>query len=279
VPADVFNASLLAPTIGDPAGLSAAITDVMRLAGAESATRISLALPDIAARVFLVDLAELPVGRAQAEEVVRFRIKKSIPFRPEESRVSWDVVGRDDEGRVQVLVAVAPENAVRPLETLLQDLGLRCGLIDLSTFGVFNALRLDGQLDGGDGEDSAVLSATPSYFSVVLLRGGRLIFFRAKSYHAQGGFRGEESLNAVNRELRSTLGYYDEHLHGQGVKRTYVRVAGVPAEGLLELVESVGCGEVRRAALKTIVPELHRASPEDSAELLPAVGLALRRHA
>ena len=57
-----------------------------------------------------------------------------------------DLLGRGEDGRLQVLVAVTPQSAIRPLETVMAGLGLRCGLIDLATLGVFNTLRLDGRL-------------------------------------------------------------------------------------------------------------------------------------
>ncbi len=279
LPEGAFSASLAEPGVGNPDTLAAGFAEVLRLAGADVAGRISVALPDTAARVLLVDLQELPSSHAQADELIRFRIRKSVPFRPEDSRVAWDVLGRSEDGRVEVLVAVAPEAAIAPLEAVLHAMGLRCGLIDLASLGVFNVLRVDGRLNGAAPEDVALVNATSRYFTVMLLRAGRMIFFRARNYHAQGGFRGDESLEAVSRELRSTIGYYDEHLLGEGIRRTYVRAVGVPADGLFALMKEAGCGEILPAEVKVVAPQLRHATPAAAAELLPAIGLALRRQA
>ncbi len=284
LPPGAFSASLQQPGSQDPDALAKAFGDVLRLAGAEGAGRISVAVPDSAARVSLVDLQELPASQAQAEEMIRFRIRRAVPFRPEESRLSWDVIGRTEDGRVQVLVAIAPEGAVEAVEGVLSSIGVRCGLVDLATFDVFNVLRLDGALaaappaePGGPARDVALLNATAGYFSLVILRGGEVVFYRSKAYHVQGGFQGEESLRVVGREVRSSLGYYEEHLQGQGLGTLWLRAAGIPAEGLQDTLAAAGCPEVRRADVSRIVPELKQVPPEVAVELLPAVGLALRR--
>ncbi len=284
LPAGAFSASVMQPELADPAALAHAVTEALKLAGAEGATRVSLAVPDTAARVFLADLAELPARRAQADEMIRFRIRKSIPFRPEESRLSWDVLGRTPDGRTMVLVAVTPERALRPVEAALHAAGLRCGLVDLATFDVYNALRLEpGLLDrgavvaGAEPRDIALLNATPGYFSVMILRDGDLLFYRSKNYHVQGGFQGEESLRVVGRELRSTLGYYEEHLDGKGIEALLTRVTGVDAEGLTAVIRETGIETVHSIGVTNVLPELQHVAPELAVELLPAIGLALRR--
>jgi hypothetical protein len=286
LPEGAFCASLMQPGTHDPEALAKGFGDVLRLAGAEGTNRISVAVPDSAARVSLVDVQEMPPTHAQAEEMIRFRIRRAIPFRPEESRLSWDVLGHGDDGRLQVLVAIAPEGAVRAVEGVLAGMGIRCGLVDLSTFDVYNALRLEGAFAAavagspaaaGTAPDVALLNATPTYFSLVILRGQQVVFYRSKAYHVQGGFQGEESLRVVGREVRSSLGYYEEHLLGQGIGVIWLRAAGIPAEGLLDTLAAAGCADVKRAEASRVVPELRQVPPEVAVDLLPALGLALRR--
>ncbi|RMG45460.1 MAG: hypothetical protein D6718_07295 [Acidobacteria bacterium] len=272
-----FTSSIVRPSIGAPEALAAAVGSVLRQAGAERAGRVSLALPDTFARVFMLDFRDLPKRREQVGEVVKWRLKKSIPFPLEEARLSWHLLGRGDDGREMLLVAVSRREAVVALEGLLEGLGLRVGLIDLATFDLLNALRLDGAFDVDSGRDTALLSATPTYFSFMIVRGGRLIFYRAKNYHVKGRYRGEESLRVVVRELRSTLSYYEEHLLGEGIETLHARVVGIDPEGLIGVAREAGCGAVRDAAVRRVVPELADAPQEEVLELLPALGLALRR--
>jgi hypothetical protein len=279
----VFVPGLMRTQLDDPSGLVRAVVESLQLAGATGSPRISLAVPDTVARVFLVDVEDLPPAATQAAEMIRWRIKKSIPFRIEDARLSWQVLGRSEDGRVQVLAAVAPEASLRPVEELLATAGLRVGLIDLSSFSLLNALRV-GTLPGapgGDGAgpagDGALINATPTFFSVALTRAGRLILYRAKSYHVSGGFQGEESLRVVGRELKATLSYYDEHLLGRGLSATVLRVAGIESEPLAAVAREAGFDPIVEAASSRVLPELPSLPEGTVPELLPAVGLALRR--
>ena len=46
-------------------------------------------LPDTSVRVVLLDFETLPPKRDEAEAVVRFRLKKSLPFDPNDARISY----------------------------------------------------------------------------------------------------------------------------------------------------------------------------------------------
>ena len=275
----VFAPSLMRTQLDDPTAFVRAVIESLQLAGATGSARISLAVPDTIARVFVVDLEELPASWSQATEMIRWRIKKSIPFRVEDARLSWHQLGKVEDGRIQVLVAVAPDASLRPVEDLLTAAGLRIGLIDLSSFSLLNAMRLEALRAGAaapDG-DAALVNATPTFFSVTLVRDGKLVLYRSKSYHVSGGFQGEESLRVVGRELKSTLSYYEEHLFGRGIARTLLRAAGVEPDALADVVRDSGFGEVGFAGAPRTIPELRGLPDGTVPELLPAVGLALRR--
>ena len=273
----VFSTSMMRSKVGSTKELAGAISEALTRAGAESASRVSVALPDTVARAFVVDFQDLPSSGKEVENLIRWRLKKSVPFPLEQARLSWVQLGRGEDSRTQLLVTLAPDEGLSAIEALAHDIGLRVGLIDLSSFATFNALRVDGQLEARSQGDVAVLSATPSYYSLIILRGGKLIFYRARSYHVQGAYQGEESLRVVARELRSSLSYYEEHLLGEGLGRTLVRVVGIQPEGIVEVARDAGCGEVTLASMQRAVAELKAAPDEEVPDLLPVVGLALRR--
>lgn len=274
---DVFSTSMMRSEVRSPADLEQAISTVLTKAGAEGASRISIALPDTAARAFVLDFQEMPPGREQAGNLIRWRLKKSVPFPLEQARLSWEELGRREDGRVHLLVTLAPADALDGIEAVTAHLGLRVGLIDLASFATYNVLRLDGQLAEQAQGDTALLSATRNYYSLMIFRGESLIFYRAKNYHVQGGYQGEESLRAVVRELRTSLGYYEEHLLGEGIRRLLLRVVGIDREGILQAVRDAGCEAVFPALVRHVVAELESAPEEEIPELLPSIGLALRR--
>ncbi len=273
----VLQSGLMKLAVSDPRELARAVQDALKLAGAESTHKLSVAIPDTVARVFLVDLQELPPSQLQAVEVIRLRLKKSVPFRLEDTRMSWQVLGRMEDGRLQVLVCLAPESALRPVETVFAAAGLRAGLVDIASFDLFNALRAAKQLVPQQRGDAAIINATPSYFSFMILRNERLVFYRSKNYHVQGGFQGEESLRVVGRELRTSLSYYNEHLLGEGISLTVLRVSGLDSAALAAVARQAGCGETVEATLGDMVPGFSAVDTELAPDLLPALGLVLRR--
>ncbi len=277
LPEGVLETGPISGDLREPGKLLEAVRQALAAAGSDGAARISLAIPDAMARLFVVDLRELPASHQQADEMIRFRIRKSIPFPLSEARLAWQSLGRFEDGHVHALVAIAPAAGVAAIEQALEEAGLRVGLVDVASIELMNALRLAGQLvSSGDG-DLALLNATTRSFSVAIVRGERLIFFRSKAYHVQGGFRGEESLRVVGRELRTTMSYYEEHLLGEGLSEVLVRACGVDPEPLIELALEAGAREASLPDPSSLLPELGALEPGELSELLPALGLALRR--
>ena len=79
-------------------------------------------------------------------------------------------------------------------------------------------------LDGAarNGGDAGLLNCTRNYFSLVIVRDGRLIFFRCKTFAIdeapQHGPNG-----VLVREIASSLSYYREKLAGEAVGKIFVR--------------------------------------------------------
>lgn len=273
----IFSTAMIRPEITDLAELKRAITAALSKAGSEGASRISLALPDTVSRAFVLEFQDVPSRADQVSELIRWRLKKSVPFELSEARLSWQSLGKTEDGREQLLIAVAPAEGLRVFEQLFASLGVRVGLIDLASLGTVNALRVDGRFDADAQMDTALLSATRNYFSLIIQSAGNLVFYRAKNYHVQGGYQGEESLRVVGRELKTSLSYYEEHLLGRGIKKLRVRVVGIDEEGVLDVANGSGCGEVSLASIHQAVPEFRDLPAEDAVDLLPTLGLVLRR--
>src|SRR2546423_5980045 len=79
------------------------IEDTLSRVGGRSRDVIAV-LPDAAVRVVLLDFDALPTNRDEAEGVVRFRLKKSLPFDVDKAKDSYhaQVSGGDEIGRAHV---------------------------------------------------------------------------------------------------------------------------------------------------------------------------------
>ncbi len=133
---DVFSARVvpagaLAPALGpgnvvDAAALRQSVSDALATVGSRSREIIVL-LPDVAARIVLLDFEELPDGRQEADSVVRFRLKKSLPFDADHAALSYDV--RRNNGGIRVVAAVSPPGVVEEYEGVIRDSGYSPGVV------------------------------------------------------------------------------------------------------------------------------------------------------
>ena len=80
-------------------------------------------LPDAAVRVALLDFDSLPAKRDEAEGVVRFRLKKSLPFDVDKAKVSYHV--QTSRNGVRVVAAVALTSVIEDYEAAFRAGGLQ----------------------------------------------------------------------------------------------------------------------------------------------------------
>ncbi len=84
-------------------------------------------VPDAAVRVVLVEFDTLPADSEEAAGVVRFRLKKSLPFDVDKTRVSYDAQKSNDG--VRVVAAVALQSVVQDYEAAFRDAGFSPGVV------------------------------------------------------------------------------------------------------------------------------------------------------
>lgn len=104
-------------------------------------------LPDAAVRVVLLDFESFPEKEADAAALVRFRLRKTLPFDVEHAAVSYHVQSPTEAGRaggVSVVAAVAPLTVVAEYESAFVDAGYTPGVVMpsmVASLGVVDARR------------------------------------------------------------------------------------------------------------------------------------------
>ncbi len=94
-------------------------------------------VPDAAVRVMLVEFDTLPSDHEEALGVVRFRLKKSLPFDLEKAKVSYHAQKINDE--VRVVAAVALGSVIEDYESAFRDAGFNPGVVLPSTLAAIGA--------------------------------------------------------------------------------------------------------------------------------------------
>jgi type IV pilus assembly protein PilM len=94
-------------------------------------------VPDAAVRVVLLEFDTLPADSEEAANVVRFRMKKSLPFDVDKARVSYH--SQKSNGGVRVVAAVALSSVVEDYEAAVRDAGFSPGVVMPSMLAALGA--------------------------------------------------------------------------------------------------------------------------------------------
>jgi type IV pilus assembly protein PilM len=123
-----------------------AVTSAMRRvldnvagSGRERLRDVTVIVPDAAVRVLFVDFDQLPSKAAEALPVVRFRLKKLLPFDADEAMVSYQVMttGKDS---VKLLAVAMPKDVLEEYESVVLAAGYLPGAVLPSTLAALAGL-------------------------------------------------------------------------------------------------------------------------------------------
>lgn len=195
-----------------------AVDTARRLSGGRL-TRTSVVFPDSWARILPIDFDTLPDSEDSVREMVLWKLKKLLPGITEDLSVVFEEMPRAAEGgEIRLLVAAAPAETLRSVEQSFESAGVRVGVLAPASLVLFEGLSPKlGELAGGD---YGLIHRTPGSLVFVIARDGRPIFFRQRPED-----EGEEAGEDQDQEVRLSLSYYLEKLHGTGLTSVYVHDA------------------------------------------------------
>jgi len=162
--------------------VSQAIQDAM-LSLSDRSRDVIAVLPDAAVRVALLDFDTLPTKPEEAESVVRFRLKKSLPFDVEAAKVSYhaQVSGTG----VKLVAAVALKSVIEDYEAAFRDAGYSPGVVMPSMLAALGAA--DSQ------KPTLVVKVDAETTSIAILDKQQMLLFRTLE-NAQGSAISGEQL-------------------------------------------------------------------------------------
>jgi Tfp pilus assembly PilM family ATPase len=238
--------------------------------------RVSLLLPDNLAKISLVTLPERPSSYKQLLEIIRFKMHRALPFRFSEATLTFQLLPGEGQG-LSLLVALMRRALVERYEQVMEAVGTRPGLIDVCTPSLFNLCRERIDAAGSDG-DVALLNCTGSYFSLVVVRKGKIIFFRCKSY-TLGEQHSAAGNGMLTREVANSFSYYEEKLGGEGIGTMLVRSVTAPFEELSRNLAELGVQRVELVDPLSAVKLAEGTSvdPDTGQRIAPAVGAVVGR--
>ena len=166
------------PNIVDrPAVVTALRTALQAVADRKGRNRsanraLTLIVPDAAVRVLLLDFDALPSKRSEALAILRFRLRRLVPFDVEDAAVSWQTMATGAEG-VRVLTLVMPRAVLVEYESLVREAGYRPGVVLPSTIASTPLLGVDAAL---------VINRNGDTLTTAILQGQQLLLHRSLDF-------------------------------------------------------------------------------------------------
>lgn len=197
----------------EPEAVRKAINDAIGdIAG--RARDVIAVLPDAAVRVVLLDFDTLPPNAQEAESVVRFRLKKSLPFDVDKAKVSYHAQAA--LGGLRLVAAVALNSVIEDYESAFRDAGFSAGVVLPSMLAALGAAEAD--------RPTLVLKVDARTTSLAILDSGQLLLFRTLENTRGITITGEQ----LAEEVYPSVVFFQDTYH-TNIERIYI--AGLPESG------------------------------------------------
>jgi type IV pilus assembly protein PilM len=171
-------------------------------------------VPDAAVRVMLVDFDSLPSDQEEALGVVRFRLKKSLPFDVEKAKVSYHVQKLD--GEVRVVAAVGLASVIEDYEGVFRDAGFSPGVVLPSMLAALGAAEAK--------KPTLLVKVDAHTTSIAILSEDQLQLFRTLENTRGVTITGEQ----LAEEVYPSVVFFQD-TYRLNIERIYV--AGLPESG------------------------------------------------
>jgi type IV pilus assembly protein PilM len=139
---------------------------------------VTLIVPDAAVRVLLLDFDQLPGKAAEALPVVRFRLKKLLPFDADHAMVSYQVMS-NEKGSIKLLAVAMPKDVLEEYESAVLAAGYLPGAVVPSTLAALAGLE-------DDTAPVLAVNASAGAVTTAIVQGSTLLLHRSVDMNVGG---------------------------------------------------------------------------------------------
>jgi type IV pilus assembly protein PilM len=201
----VLAAGLKPPNFTDRAAVASALRQALDEISVKE-SQITVVIPDAAVRVLLLDFDLLPPKAIEALPIIRFRLRKLVPFEVEDAAVSYQVMP-GKPGLVRVIVAVSPAAVLSEYESAVREAGYEPGVVLPSTLAALAAV--------GAEEPSLVINRNGSSVTTAITRKNELLLHRTLELTEKEWLPQENQFHAAEELQQSVsvaMAYFEDTL-------------------------------------------------------------------
>ncbi len=264
LPEGLVQDSFTEPNLRDVPEFAAAVRGLLN--GNARGSRVAVALPDYVARVQVLDFDSAP-KKDDAEQMLRWRLKKALPFEIDQATLRWQYLGRfvvNEKDQHRYLASIIKTGILSQYRNALAGAGLNAKSLGLATFSIWNLFRANIAGELGEGADFAVMNLSAGKLSVIIFSKGSPHFMRLKDL-GKSDDSVEYSIDVIRilRELSASLIYYKENFSSAPIRTVYLTS---DTGGVYELAKEASA----RSGIDARVFSLESAVRPVSAANLPA---------
>jgi type IV pilus assembly protein PilM len=238
LPPSTLNVSPSSSNLSNAEPFRAALDRLVHLSPGKHPTA-ALVIPDFASRMAVLDFDELPDDAQQRASLIRFRLRKSVPFAIDEAQFSYTVQQRADS-RAEVLAVAIDRTVLHDYEGVFVNAGFRVGLVTPSSLACLPLC----QPTSDERPLTLLLKLSGSILTVMLIDGDAIRLVRCVDFsdpnhgadQAPATLRGFSPVDESMPVLSQTLAYAEDEL-GRSVKRLLLSGFGEHAAEICVLAE------------------------------------------
>src|SRR5215469_3965282 len=215
---------------------------------------LTIVIPDAAVRVLLLDFDALPAKLTEALPIVRFRLKKLVPFEVDDAMVSYQVMS-SSKTTVRVLAVAIPHDILAEYETAVREAGFEPGAVLPSTLAALAGVAAP--------EPSLVVNAGSTGVTTAITRDGVLLLHRSVDLQpAVSGVDPEspaqlqqlsvaEITHGIAQAITVAVAYFEDTL--SATPSTILSAGSLSADALRHVLNGNGYNEAEAVRVRELI--------------------------
>jgi type IV pilus assembly protein PilM len=256
LPADTFTSAVVTPELSN----EVALADVLRRMRMETGRwdKVSLLLPDSWFRINIIELASLPDRANEADQIIRWSLKRTMPLDPSVLRVTWLILAKAPQ--VKVLAVSAVEKTLAAIERAFTGAGIEPILIEPTGLNIWNAVAVH---EPATTRDRVFMYVRDTDFTTAVFRGPQPLFIRSRNLSPE---------RTLEQEIRLSASYIRDTFHADAIENCYLAGNGA-IQPFADILQAEFSAPVRIVSLRDVTER----TPDDvagyDAELTACAGV------